>query len=206
MQRATLLTELFRKIHSMTGNAALAGCRQIAEFASTFEAFLQELLQQPAFINASTRRTVAKAVDFLQLQFQFAGSLDAEDQFDEKVLVLEADPVSAKNIQQTLAQLNFETEMSVDAAEALGLMASGPYSLVVVPAQMPGISGFELFAQMQSLPGRAHTPAVFLTGFENFAEHSNPELLGDNEVLAKPHLGLELILKAVMGVQRRRLS
>src|SRR6185503_5457254 len=60
MQQATLLTELFRKIHSMTGNAALAGCRQIAEFASTFEALLQELLQQPAFVNASTRRTVAK--------------------------------------------------------------------------------------------------------------------------------------------------
>jgi CheY-like chemotaxis protein len=206
MQQSTLLTELFRKIHSMTGNAALAGCQQIAEFASTFEALLQELLQQPAFVNASTRRTVAKAVDFLELQFQSTGSLDAESSFEEKVLVLEADPVSAKNIQQTLSQLACSTEMSVDAAEALGLMASGPYSLVVVPAEMPGISGFELFAQMQSLPGHAHTPAIFLTGFENFSVHSNPELLGDNDVLAKPHLGIELILKTVMGVQRRSLT
>jgi len=206
MQQAILLTELFRKIHSMTGNAALAGCGQIAEFASTFEALLQELLQQPAFINASTRRTVAKSVDFLELQFHSTGSLDAESSFEEKVLVLEADPVSAKNIQQTLSQLALVTEMSVDAAEALGLMASGPYSLVIVPADMPGISGFELFAQMQSLPGHGHTPAVFLTGFENFHAHTNPEVLGDNDVLAKPYLGIELILKAVMSVQRRLYS
>ena len=65
-----LLIDLFRKVHSLTGNAAVAGCVRIAHHASMFEAFLQELQQKPKFINQSTARTVVKVVEFVELLFQ----------------------------------------------------------------------------------------------------------------------------------------
>jgi CheY-like chemotaxis protein len=71
---------------------------------------------------------------------------------------------------------------------------------------VPGISGFELFAQMQSLPGHRHTPALFVTAFENFSARCQPEVLGDNDLLAKPYLPIELIVKAVMAVKRQRFA
>ena len=64
-----LLADLFGKVHSLTGNAAVAGCTQIAHYASTFEALLQELQQKPKFINDSTARTISIAVEFLETLF-----------------------------------------------------------------------------------------------------------------------------------------
>jgi CheY-like chemotaxis protein len=124
---------------------------------------------------------------------------------EETVLVVEIDSPSAQNVQQTLAQAGLKAEISVDAAEAIGLAASHPFCLIVMAVDIPGISGFELFAQIQSLPGHAHTPAIFMTPTENFVVHSNPEVLGESNLLAQPYLPIELLLKAIIAVQRRRL-
>ena len=206
MPQSNLLSELFRKIHSMVGNAALAGCDGIAHFSSQFEALLQELLQQPDFINVSTRRTIAQAVDHLELHFRSATRADSGQSSQSNALILEPGVGIAQGLAQALTLADLRTEVSHDPAEALGLMASGPFNLVVLPVNLAGISGFELAAQMKTLPGHAHTPMLFLTSLENFTTHSTPLLLGDNDIVARPYLPIELILKAVAIVQRQRLD
>ena len=206
MPQSNLLNELFRKIHSMVGNAALAGCDAIAHFSSQFEALLQELLQQPDFINVSTRRTIGQAVDHLELHFHSATRADSGQSSQSNALILEPGVGIAQGLTQALTLADLRTEVSHDPAEALGLMASGPFNLVVLPVNLAGISGFELAAQMKTLPGHAHTPMLFLTSLENFITHSDPLLLGDNDIVARPYLPIELILKAVAIVQRQRLD
>ena len=204
--KSNLLNELFRKVHSMVGNAALSGCDAIAHFSSQFEALLQELLQQPDFINASTRRTIGQAVDHLELHFRPSSRVDSGPSAQSSALILEPGVGIAQGLTQALTLADLETEVSHDPAEALGMMASGPFSLVVLPVNLAGISGFELAAQMKTLPGHAHTPMLFLTSLENFTTHSAPLLLGDNDIVARPYLPIELILKAVVTVQRQSLD
>ena len=204
--QSNMLSELFRKIHSMVGNAALSGCDAIAHFSSQFEAILQELLQQPDFINISTRRTIGQAVDHLELHFRSALRADAGKSAQSNALILEPVVGIAQGLAQSLTLADLKTETSHDPAEALGLMASGPFDLVVLPVNLAGISGFELASQMKTLPGHAHTPMLFLTSLENFSSHSSPQLLGDNDIVARPYLPIELILKAVAIVQRRHLD
>ena len=206
MPQSNLLSELFRKIHSMVGNAALTGCDAIAHFSSQFEALLQELLQQPDFLNVSTRRTIGQAVDHLELHFRSASRADSSLPSQSNALILEPGVGIAQGLTQALTLADLRTEVSHDPAEALGLMASGPFNLVVLPVNLAGISGFELAAQMKTLPGHAHTPMLFLTSLENFVTHSTPLLLGDNDIVARPYLPIELILKAVAIVQRQRLD
>ena len=205
-QQSSLLSELFRKIHSMVGNAALSGCDAIAHFSSQFEALLQELLQQPDFINISTRRTIGQAVDHLELHFRSALRADAGKSAQSNALILEPAVGIAQGLAQALTLADLKTEISHDPAEALGLMASGPFELVVLPVNLAGISGFELASQMKTLPGHAHTPVLYLTSLENFSSHSSPQLLGDNDIIARPYLPIELILKAVAIVQRQHLD
>ena len=204
--QSKLLSELFRKIHSMVGNAALSGCDAIAHFSSQFEALLQELLQQPDFINVSTRRTIGQAVDHLELHFRPASRVNSGPPVQSNALILEPSVGIAQGLAQALTLADLQTEVSHDPAEALGLMASGPFNLVVLPVNLAGISGFELAAQMKTLPGHAHTPVLFLTSLEHFITHSTPLLLGDNDIVARPYLPIELILKAVATVQRQRLD
>ena len=63
--RSTTLLELYRKVHSLTGSAGIAGLRNISRMAAATEALLKELQEKPQNINASTMRTVAHAIDFL---------------------------------------------------------------------------------------------------------------------------------------------
>jgi CheY-like chemotaxis protein/HPt (histidine-containing phosphotransfer) domain-containing protein len=197
-----LLADLFCKVHSLTGNAAVAGCARIAHYTSTFEAFLQELQQKPQFINASTSRSVMMAVAFLEFLLQQTGEQDGPDGETSPVLVVDADATSCQAVAMALERAQLKAEVAFDPAQALALLASGAFSSVVVAVNLPGLNGFELCAQMQGLC--PNTPFLFLTTLNDFNEHSNPEVLGENDVIAAPFLLIEMTLKAVTLVEWTR--
>ena len=70
--RVKNLQELYRRVHALTGSAAVAGMSQIAHISDALEALLKELYEKPRNINASTMRTVASAIDFLAALFDRA--------------------------------------------------------------------------------------------------------------------------------------
>jgi len=76
---------------------------------------------------------------------------------------------------------------------------------IVVAAALPGISGFELCAQIQAIPGYARMPLLFVTSMADFPAHSIPEVLGDNDLIAQPFLLIEMTLKVVTHVEWGRL-
>ena len=61
-ERAHLLQEMYRTLHSLTGKAGLAGFKQVAQLSSALEAFLRELHQAPQNANSSSLRTFAHAM------------------------------------------------------------------------------------------------------------------------------------------------
>ena len=85
-------------------------------------------------------------------------------------------------------------------------MASGSYSSVVMMINLPGMNGFELCAQFQTQAAFGRTPVLFISELKDFEAHSNPEILGENEVMASPYLLIELTLKALTQVEAVRLQ
>ena len=197
------ILDLFRKVHSLTSNAAVAGCPAIAYYASTFEAFLQELQQKQRFINASTLRTIFKGIDFVALLFQHALSEPPPD-LTRRVLVVDGDPMSGQAIALTLEKAGLRTHLAGDPIEAMALGSTEMFDLVVTAADLPGMSGFEACAQLQTLPGCANVPVLLVTSNEEFESHANPEVLGDNDVIARPFLIIELTLKAHTLIESHR--
>jgi CheY-like chemotaxis protein/HPt (histidine-containing phosphotransfer) domain-containing protein len=201
-----LLGDLFRKIHSLTGNAAVAGCAQIAHHASIFEAFLHELQQKPKFINASTARTVVKSVEFVELLFQRSDKPAPAAPAPASVLVVDGDSMSSQAAGMALEKAELKTTVATDPAQALALLATEPFGAVVMAVNLPGMNAFELCAQMQSLPECAHTPVLFVTTLTEFEAHSHPEVLGENDVIAAPYLLIELALKAATMLERVQMK
>lgn len=199
------IAELFRKIHSLTGNAAVAGCPAIAHHASTFEAFLQELQQKPRFINASTVRTVSKALDFCSLLFRYALDGDPPD-LARRILIVDGDPMSGQAIALTLEKQGLRTHLAGDPIEAMTLASTENFDLIVAATELPGMSGFEACAQLQTLPGTAGVPVLFVTPNDQFEAHANPEVIGANDVIARPFLIIELTLKADILLETRRFQ
>ena len=100
----------------------------------------------------------------------------------------------------------FQTQIAGDPVQALAMLASGEFASAIMAVDLSGMSGFELCAQLQSLPGHGRTPVIFVTTLAEFATHANPEVIGENDLLAAPFLLIELALKAVTQQERRRLQ
>lgn len=201
-----LLADLFRRVHSLTGNAAVAGCTAIAHFASTFEAFLQELQQKPKFINASTVRTVTRSVETIEGLFKISEAGGSDSGKHASVLVVTADVMSSQTIGMALEKANLESTIANDPAQALALAGAGTFSAVVMTVSFPGLTGFELCAQMQTQGTFGRTPVLFISDLKDFDAHSNPEVVGENEIMASPYLLIELSLKALTLVEGSRLQ
>jgi len=201
-----LLSDLFRRVHSLTGNAAVAGCTQIAHYASTLEAFLQELQQKPKFINDSTARTVMVSVAVFEALFQYADRSVPFSSGKSTALIVDGDSMTSQAISMALEQAQFQVSLAGDPVEALATLSTSRFDVVVMAVNLPGMSGFELCAQMQSLPAYAQTPVLFVTSIADFPTHAIPEVLGDNDIIARPFLLIELTLKAVTHAEWARLQ
>jgi CheY-like chemotaxis protein len=200
-----LLIDLFRKVHSLTGNAAVAGCARIAHYASIFEAFLQELQQKPKFINQSSARSVLKAVELVELLFQQGDEPAPDVSAPTALLVVDGDSLSSQAAVMALEKGELKASVAIEPTEALALLASEPFAAVVMAVNLPGMNAFELCAQMQALPACTQTPVLIVTTLADFEAHSHPEVLGENDVIAAPYLLIELALKAVTAVERAKL-
>src|SRR5579862_7224024 len=64
--RLKAIDEMYKRIHAVTSNAGITGMLSLAQMSDALEALLKELREKPKNLNASTLRTVASAVDFLQ--------------------------------------------------------------------------------------------------------------------------------------------
>jgi CheY-like chemotaxis protein len=61
-ERLKQIEHLYRRTHSLSSNAGIAGATEIALLADALEALLKELQDKPKNINTSTLRTVALAI------------------------------------------------------------------------------------------------------------------------------------------------
>ena len=196
---------LYRRVHALAGNAGLAGLVQIAHMASALEALLKELHEKPKNINSSTLRTVAAGVDFLGYLFQHGRQPDNQEVPAVKILVVDDEEISRRAIVYALEKAQLQS-INVESAErAYKLLTEGPFDLVFLDVDMPGMSGFELCTKLRTLPAHKKTPVVFVTALNDFDNRASSTMAGGNDFIAKPFLFIELTVKALIHVLRGKL-
>ncbi len=166
-ERRKQLSEFCRKVHALTGNAAVAGLHQIAGFSDAFEALLKELSENPKNLNASTLRTVASALDFLAVLFEPENFLRGQDPASAKILVVDDEELSRRAVIQALDKAKLPSVNVEDPTVALRLLSDNSYDLVFLDINMPGMSGIDLCSKMRTLPAQKATPVVFVTGLND---------------------------------------
>jgi DNA-binding response OmpR family regulator len=197
---------LYRRFHALAGNAGVAGLIQIAHMASALEALLKELQEKPKNINSSTLRTVAAAVDFIGFLFQHGTQPGTQELPAAKILVVDDEPISRRAIIYALEKARLQS-VNVESAEAAyKLLVEGPFDLVFLDVDMPGMSGFELCTKLRALPAHKKTPVVFVTALSDFDNRTSSTMAGGNDFIAKPFLFIELTVKALIHVLREKLQ
>ena len=198
--------ELYRQVHALNGNAGLAGLAQIAHMSAAFEALLKEVYEKPKNINASTTRTITSAVDFLALLFE-KGTLPGRQQLPaSKILVVDDEAISRRAIVYALEKARLKSVNIEDPQEALQLLNENEYDIVFLDVDMPNMNGFELCAKLRAMPMHKKTPVVFVTSLNDFESRTNSMMAGGTDFIGKPFLFIELTVKALIHVMRKRLQ
>jgi DNA-binding response OmpR family regulator len=204
--RSEEIYALYRRVHALAGNAGVAGLIQIAHMASALEALLKELQEKPKNINSSTLRTVAAAADFIGFLFHHGTQPGDQELPAAKILVVDDEPISRRAIIYALEKARLQS-VNVESAEAAyKLLVEGPFDLVFLDVDMPGMSGFELCTKLRALPSHKKTPVVFVTALSDFDNRTSSTMAGGNDFIAKPFLFIELTVKALIHVLRGKLK
>lgn len=203
--RLDYMCDLCRRLHTLTGNAGVAGARPIAHMADALEVLLRELYEKPHNINASTLRTVASGIDFLGILFANA-TLPAGEPPSAEILVVDDDIISLRAVTFALEKARLKSTSITDPIEALELINRIKYGLVILDVDMPQMNGFELCSKLRTGEINKRTPVVFVTNLNGFENRANSTISGGNDFIAKPFLFIELAVKALIHVLRGQLE
>lgn len=200
------LDTIYTSIHTLTGQASIAGMSSLARLAEALEALIRELQQKPQNLTPSTLRTVASTIDSLEFVFKRGKAADALKDRPAKILVVDDELLSRRGVTHALEKAKLNSQDLEDPVAALQLLAENSYDLIILDADMPGMNGFELCAKLRTLPAHKKTPVVFVTNLTDFEARASSTMAGANDFIAKPFMFIELAVKALVYVLRGRLE
>ncbi len=103
-----------------------------------------------------------------------------------RVLVVEDEPLLAESIQVALSWRCIEAELCGTAEEALAILNSRDYDLLLLDIRLPGMSGLDLVTEVRANPALRRVPVVFMTGDTNPFNRKEARRLGAADFLEKP--------------------
>jgi two-component system, OmpR family, catabolic regulation response regulator CreB len=117
-------------------------------------------------------------------------------------LLVEDESGIADTIQYVLATDGFEPVWCSTADAALREFAAQAPALAILDVGLPDLNGFELFKQLQALPGGHQVPMLFLTARSDEIDRVVGLELGADDYIAKPFSPRELVAR-VRTILRR---
>jgi signal transduction histidine kinase/CheY-like chemotaxis protein len=112
--------------------------------------------------------------------------------FRGRVLVIEDDWGNQRVIEAMLRRLGLEVRVAINGAEGIALALQGPWLMVFMDLQMPGIDGFEATRQIREQPAGRKLPIVALTANVRPQDREACLAAGMVDFLAKPVLQEDL--------------
>jgi diguanylate cyclase (GGDEF)-like protein len=118
--------------------------------------------------------------------FELYGTADgtATADLDSSILIVDDDPGLVQVMNQILSEVG-NLRFATNGPDALRLARESAPDLILLDAEMPGMSGFQLFEALRLAPELANVPVIFITG------HSEP----DFEVSALEMGAVDFIVK-----------
>lgn len=113
-------------------------------------------------------------------------SIGKDDGNNQQVLLVEDNPVNQTVIEAMLRSLGFKVSVANDGAQAVKIVESNYFAVILMDCRLPVIDGYEATRQIRQLPRGADVPIIALTAN---ALHGDRELClqaGMNDYLAKP--------------------
>jgi len=115
------------------------------------------------------------------------------DTVEQKILSIDDDPIILDQITGILRDDHDVVSVN-SGAEGIRYLESHPVDLILLDCNMPGMSGFDVLAELQANDGYKTIPVIFLTGSTD----------GDDEVKALSSGAMDYLLKPIKASSLRQ--
>ncbi|MGO8928895.1 MAG: response regulator [Limisphaerales bacterium] len=204
--RQTKLLESFQRVSTLRESAGLPEMFPIWQVVFALEGLLKRLATKPAGFSPSVVRTAAGALDLLERLCRQRVKPNLVTEPPVRLLAVDDNPISRCAMSLALTKLFNAPDLAPDGQAALALAGRQAYDVIFLDVEMPGMDGFELCAKIHETELNCTTPVVFVTCHSDFASRAKSTLNGGYDLLGKPFLVFELVLKAITLVLQVRLG
>ena len=204
--RQKLLVDLSRQIGSLKRKSSLPAVLPVRQLAFAFEGLLNQLTQKPSNVTPSALRTLTGAVEVLAALCVPGLKPGLATDPPVRFLAVDDDPIGRRALSATLEKVLQKPDVAESGETALALATQTVYDVIFLDVQMPGMDGFEVCSRIHDTTPNAVTPVVFVTGHADFDSRAKSTRVGGHELIAKPFLTFEVILKALTLVLDTRMQ
>lgn len=115
-----------------------------------------------------------------------------------KILIVEDDVVTRRNLSVLLSDEGYDVDQAGDGVQALEILAGRPFDLVLSDIVMPRMDGLKLLQQLQFMAPQI--PVVIMTSYVSDSLSSVPA--GAAEFIRKPFVLDDLLFKVQRALDK----
>ncbi len=104
----------------------------------------------------------------------------------DSLLVVDDNEPNRDALSRRLRQRGFDVVVAADGAEALALVATAAFDLVLLDVEMPGLSGLDVLTQLRATHSQTQLPVIMVTARTQGADIVEAFSLGANDYVTKP--------------------
>ena len=122
-----------------------------------------------------------------------------------RILLVDDSPDSLHAMSLLLQLDGAEVSTAGSGARALDLLEHEVVDVLVSDIGMPGMSGYDLVAELRRRPAFAHLPAIALTGYDRGVDQARARAAGFDAHVAKP-IQIQQLIAAIGAVCPEKLA
>ena len=111
----------------------------------------------------------------------------------KRILVVEDNPDNMYVMDRLLTHHGYAVQQAMSGDDALGVLTTTRFDLVLMDMQMPGVDGYSTVRALRDLPGLTSLPVIAVTAHSMPGDRERTLLAGCTDYLAKPIDTRELI-------------
>jgi diguanylate cyclase (GGDEF)-like protein/PAS domain S-box-containing protein len=125
-------------------------------------------------------------------------------QIQQRILIVDDDPVILKSLKDLLAVRGYLAETAVGGKEAILQLDQNHYDVVLLDLQMPYVSGHDVMTHIKTM--RIDTSVIIVSGETSFESARDAVTKGAYDFLRKPYAADELVITLANALKEKRLQ
>ncbi len=148
----------------------------------------------------------SETVKILKSGGKSTASVELKNLSDVLILLVEDNKVNQFLAQKLLGKMGFRVEIANNGKEALELLKSKVFDLILMDVQMPEMNGYELTQMIRSkLPDPVNRiPVIALTAYASVQEKEKALQLGMSDYITKPYSPHELLAAVMRQIPKNK--